>query len=82
MEGTIIVISQCLDATYIFSILFTYFFQVMIQPHNRHMSFSLYISALAVADTTVLLNGKCSSLFYDITRLTLQFLGSKNSSLS
>ena len=32
----------------------------MIQPHNRHMSFSLYISALAVADTTVLLNGKSS----------------------
>ena len=35
-------------------------FQVMIQPHNRHMSFSVYISALAVADTTVLLNGKSS----------------------
>ena len=29
----------------------------MIQPHNKHMSFSLYISASAVADTIVLLNG-------------------------
>ena len=36
------------------------FIQVMIQPHNRQMSFSVYISALAVADTTVLLNGKSS----------------------
>ena len=33
-------------------------FQVMIQPHNRNMSFSLYISALAVSDTIVLLVGK------------------------
>ena len=29
----------------------------MIQPHNRHMSFSLYISALSVTDTIVLVNG-------------------------
>ena len=29
----------------------------MIQPHNRHMSFSLYISALAVTDTIALLKG-------------------------
>ena len=33
-------------------------FQVMIQPHNRQMSFSLYISALAVSDTVVLIMGK------------------------
>ena len=32
--------------------------QVMIQPHNRHMSISLYISVLAVADTIALLLGK------------------------
>ena len=32
--------------------------QVMIQSHNRHMSFSLYICALAVADTIVILVGK------------------------
>ena len=32
--------------------------QVMIQPQNRQMSFSLYICALAVADTIALLNGK------------------------
>ena len=31
--------------------------QVMIQKHNRHMSFSLYISVLAVADTVALLIG-------------------------
>ena len=30
-------------------------FQVMIQPHNRQMSFSLYISALAVSDTMAVL---------------------------
>ena len=34
------------------------FIQVMIQPQNRQISFSLYISALAVADTVVLLAGK------------------------
>ena len=33
-------------------------FQVMIQRHNRHMSISLYISVLAVADTIVLLLGR------------------------
>ena len=36
----------------------SYFIQVMIQPHNRHMSFSLYISALAVSDTAALLSGE------------------------
>ena len=30
----------------------------MIQKHNRHMSFSLYISMLAVTDTMALLVGK------------------------
>ena len=30
----------------------------MIQPHNRHISISLYISALAVTDTVDLLLGK------------------------
>ena len=30
----------------------------MIQPHNRHMSFSLYIAALAVSDTAALLSGE------------------------
>ena len=34
------------------------FFQVMVQKHNRQMSFSFYISALAVSDTVVLLGGK------------------------
>ena len=38
-------------------------FQVMIQSHNRRMSFSLYISALAVTDTVVLLCGKSQSSF-------------------
>ena len=30
----------------------------MIQPYNRYMSFSLYISALAVSDTFALTIGK------------------------
>ena len=33
-------------------------FQMMIQPQNRKMSFSLYISAVAVADTMVAISGK------------------------
>ena len=33
-------------------------FEVMVQRHNRHMSFSLYISALAVSDTVALLIGE------------------------
>ena len=33
-------------------------FQVMMQKHNRHMSFSLYISMLAVTDTICLLIGE------------------------
>ena len=37
--------------------------QVMIQSHNRHMSFSLYICALAIADTAALLNGKYNVTF-------------------
>ena len=32
----------------------------MIQPENRHMSFSFYIAALAVSDTAALLIGKSS----------------------
>ena len=32
--------------------------QVVIQSHNRHMSFSAYIAALAVSDSIALLNGK------------------------
>ena len=38
-------------------------FQVMIQKHNRHMSFSLYISVLAITDTITLLAGKSLSYF-------------------
>ena len=30
----------------------------MVQPHNRHISFSLYISVLAVSDTIALITGK------------------------
>ena len=33
----------------------------MFQPHNRHMSFSVYTSALAVSDSIVLLTGKSFS---------------------
>ena len=35
----------------------------MIQKHNRHMSFSLYISVLAITDTVSLLIGKNCTLF-------------------
>ena len=38
--------------------IFVLFFQVMIQAHNLRMSFSLYISALAVTDTICLLIGE------------------------
>ena len=30
----------------------------MIQPHNRHMSFSVYICVLSVADTVSLIIGR------------------------
>ena len=43
------------------------FIQVMVQPQNRQISFSLYISALAVADTVVLLAGK-SGIFSRISK--------------
>ena len=33
-------------------------FQVMIQRHNRQMSISLYLAAVAVLDTLVLVKGK------------------------
>ena len=47
-----------------------YSFQVMIQRHNRRMSFSLYISALAVSDTIVLLIGEYAWCFlYCVTEL-------------
>ena len=43
--------------------------QVMMQPHNRRMPFSLYISALAVSDTVVLLNGEFIFLPEDFSML-------------
>ena len=43
--------------------------QVMLQPHNRRMPFSLYISALAVTDTVVLLNGEFIFLPEDLSQL-------------
>ena len=45
------VLTNFIIAKYIF------YHQVMIQKHNRQMSFSSYISALAVSDTVVLLGG-------------------------
>ena len=39
-------------------------FQVMVQRHNRHMSFSLYISTLAVTDTVVLICGEYFIVFH------------------
>ena len=54
-------------------------FQVMVQPHNRHMSFSIYISVLAVADTVVLLGGKWICLSVDITYYSFQTQFNKNS---
>ena len=38
------------------------------QPHSRHMSFSLYISALAVSDTMVVLTGKSKFLCHLLYR--------------
>ena len=77
-------VSQCLDAIYIFLSIFNCFFQVMIQPQNRQMSFSVYTSALAVSDTTTLLNGKLDIYVtsFWITLLTLLVLASKNKNLT
>ena len=41
----------------------------MIQPHNRHMSFSLYICSLAVVDTIVLICGKVISHLISVQNL-------------
>ena len=40
--------------------------QVMIQKHNQQMSFSLYISVLAVADTVALLIGNINNYILDM----------------
>ena len=45
--------------SYLLCAILSIIFQVMVQRHNRHMSFSLYISALAVNDTIALLIGEC-----------------------
>ena len=37
---------------------FHFYFQVMVQRHNRHMSFSIYICVLAIADTVTLSIGE------------------------
>ena len=42
----------------------------MIQKHNRQMSFSLYISALAVSDTFFLLNGEASIPYHLLSNQT------------
>ena len=46
----------------------------MMQPHNRHMSFSLYISALAVSDTVVLLIGNKYFYFESKTLFNVIFI--------
>ena len=47
----------------------------MIQKHNRHMSFSLYISLLAVTDTMALLVGKFKFDFpYIIEKVNISFI--------
>ena len=43
-------------------------FQVMTQKHNRHLSFSLYISMLAVTDTVVLIVGELAFLINSILK--------------
>ena len=44
--------------THVFFLFCPTVFQVMVQPHNRHMSFSVYITALSLSDTICLLNSK------------------------
>ena len=48
---------QDLHQRYFISCKCSYSFQVMVQKHNRQMSFSLYISALAVSDSIILITG-------------------------
>ena len=47
----------------------------MIQPHNRHMSFSLYICVVAVADTISLLIGRFMLYYLIFIPLHKLFVG-------
>ena len=49
----------------------------MVQPHNRHMSFSLYISVLAVTDTIALLKGKIDFYVFFSFPFCWNFIGLK-----
>ena len=42
----------------------------MVQKHNRQMSFSLYISVLAISDTIILVNGKFYRMLLRVTGFT------------
>ena len=44
----------------------------MVQKHNSHMSFSLYIAALAVSDTAALISGMFVSLPQSVTNQNAQ----------
>ena len=39
-------------------IILNIYLQVMIQPHNRHNSMSIYLAALTIPDTIILIVGK------------------------
>ena len=39
-----------------------FYSQVMVQPHNRHSTMSLYLATLAVSDTVSLIIGKVDIL--------------------
>ena len=49
---------MCIIVKLIFFTCFFIFFQVMIQPHNRHAPMSLYLASLSVFDTIELSIGK------------------------
>ena len=48
-------------------------FQVMMQKHSRQMSYSLYISALAGSDTTLLILGKCAKISVTIGSVIISY---------
>ena len=50
----------------------------MIQPHNRHISFSVYISALAVSDTFALAIGKFKHIYFSLNKNRDNFNKSKD----
>ena len=55
----------------IYTVTYMFQFQVMIQSNNRHMSISLYLTVLAVAETIILILGE----FFECVNVKVSYLG-------